>query len=95
MTDAVVDLGDLGGAGDGELVYPGPCRMLPVFAVDDEGVAGSEQGHGFGDEGDEARGVDAHDLSGGAGGLASGPRILKTVRTPRARRTGMTAFMAG
>src|SRR5580698_10426588 len=28
-------------------------------------------------------------------GLVRGPRMLKTVRTPRARRTGMTAFMAG
>ena len=28
-------------------------------------------------------------------GLASGPRMLNAVRTARARRTGMTAFMAG
>ena len=46
-------------------------RPLPSagVAVDDEGVAGAEQGHGFGDERDEVRGVDAHDLGGGSGGV--------------------------
>ena len=32
-------------------------------------MAGVEEEHGFGDEGDEVRGVDAHDLRGGSGGV--------------------------
>jgi len=43
----------------------------------------------------EVRCVDAHDLARAPAGLVRGPRTLKTVRMPRARRTGCTAFMAG
>ena len=64
-------------------------------AMDDEGVAGAEQSHGFGDDRNQVRRVDAHHLREAPAGLVSGPRMLKTVRTPRARRTGMTAFIAG
>src|SRR5207244_8629561 len=39
------------------------------ISVDDEGVAGVEEDHGFGGERDEMRGVDAHDLGGGSGGV--------------------------
>ena len=67
--DAVVDFGEVGGAGDGELVHArwasGAC--FAGFAVDDEGVAGVEEDHGFGGDWDEMRGVDAHDLGGGSG----------------------------
>ncbi len=34
---------------------PGVSMASIDVAVDDEGVAGAEQGHGFGDEGDEMR----------------------------------------
>ena len=37
--------------------------------MDDEGVAGAEQTHGLGDDRNEVRGVDAHDLRAGAGGI--------------------------
>ena len=39
------------------------------FSVDYEGVAGVEEGHGLGGEGDEMGGVDSHDLRGGSGGV--------------------------
>ncbi len=32
-------------------------------------MAGAEEGHGFGDDGDEMRCVDAHDLCGGSCGI--------------------------
>jgi len=41
-------------------------RRLPV---NDEGVAHAEQEHGLGDDGDEAGGVDTHDLGAGSGGV--------------------------
>lgn len=69
--DAVVDFGDVGGAEDGDFVETGAIGCGGC-AVDDEGVAGTELGHGFGDEGDEVRGVDAHDLRGCSGGIGEG-----------------------
>jgi len=74
--DAVVDFGEVAGAGDGELVYTllaGGVTSFSCVAVDDEGVAGVEEDHGVGGEGDEMRRVDAHDLRGGSAGLESGP----------------------
>jgi len=45
--DAVVDLGDLRGAGDGDLVEAADGAVGRLGgSVDDEGVAGAEQGHG-------------------------------------------------
>ena len=38
-------------------------------AVDDEGVADAEQAHGLGDDGNQVRGVDAHDLGARSGGV--------------------------
>ena len=46
-----------------------PLRARPCVAVDYEGVAGVQEEHCVGDERDEVRGVDAHDLSGGPGGV--------------------------
>ena len=37
--------------------------------MDDEGVAYAEQEHCIGDDGDEASGVDTHDLGAGSGGV--------------------------
>ena len=65
--DTVVDLGEVAGAGDGELVHTsaaagatrlaagaaGIAALLAGFAVDDEGVAGVEEDHGFGGERNE------------------------------------------
>ena len=52
---------DHGGAGGRKLVESG--------AVDDEGLAGAEQGEGIGDELDQPRRVDADDLARGSGGV--------------------------
>ena len=35
-------------------------------------MAGAEEGHRFGDEGDQVRGVDAHYLGGGSGRVGEG-----------------------
>ena len=76
---AIADFGVVAGAGDGELIHACGMRAggLSVgvvgafcragFAVDCEGVAGVEEGHGFGDFRDEMSGVDADDLGGGSG----------------------------
>ena len=69
--DAVVDFGDVGGAEDGDFVEAGAVGR-GGFAVDDKGVTGAELGHGFSDEGDQVRGVDAHDLGGCSGGIGEG-----------------------
>src|SRR5208283_3893171 len=65
------DFGELGWAGDGEFVDAGAVCGCSVCdgAVDDEGVTHAEQEHGLGDDGDEASGVDAHDLGAGSGGV--------------------------
>src|SRR5580692_3799397 len=68
--DAVPDLGEVAGAGDGELVDA--ASTFAGFSVDYEGVAGVEEDHGFGGERDEVWGVDAHDLCGGSGGVGEG-----------------------
>src|ERR1700723_4352244 len=41
--------------------------------MDDEGVAGAEEGHGLCGEGDEMGRVDSHDLRTGAGGVRERP----------------------
>ncbi|MCU1226934.1 MAG: hypothetical protein JWQ42_5027 [Edaphobacter sp.] len=71
--DAVVDLGEVGWAADGDLVE-GADGAIGSFggSVDDEGVAGAEEGHGFGDEGNGVGRVDSHDLRGGSGGVGEG-----------------------
>jgi hypothetical protein len=70
---AAADLGEVAGAGDGEFVHTGlragVTACVAGFSVDDEGVAGVEEDHGFGGERDEMRGVDAHDLCGSSGGV--------------------------
>lgn len=75
--DAVVDFGQLAGSADGDLVQAsigaGVVRVAHAgVAVDDEGVAGVEEGHGFGYERYEMRAVDAHDLCGCSGGIGEG-----------------------
>jgi hypothetical protein len=71
--DAVVDLGEVGWSADGDLVE-GADGAIGGFggAVDNEGVAGAEEGHGIGDEGDSVGCVDSHDLCGGSGGVGEG-----------------------
>ena len=49
---------------------PGLSVDALVFAVDYEGVACAEQRHGVGDERNEVRGVDTHNLRRGSGGIA-------------------------
>jgi len=67
--DAVVDFGEMSWAADGDLVESFAGFAL---AVDDEGVAGAEEGHGFGYERDSVWSVDTHDLGGGSGGIGEG-----------------------
>ena len=65
------NLGELGWAGDGELV-DARAACVGFFrdcAVDDEGVADAEQEHGLGDDGEQAGGVDTHDLGARSGGV--------------------------
>ena len=74
--DAVVHFGDVGGAEDGDFVETGAVGCGGC-AVDDKGVADAELGHGFGDEGDEVRGVDAHDLRRCSRGIGEGAEEIE------------------
>ena len=67
---SVADFGEMARAGDGDLIETG-LGAVTIFgySVNDEGVASVEEGHGFGDDGDEMRGIDSHDLRRGSGGV--------------------------
>jgi hypothetical protein len=74
--DAVVDFGDVGRAEDRDFIEAGGPGD-GGFTMDDEGVAGAKLGHGFGDERDEVRGVDAHDLRGRSGRIGEWPEEIE------------------
>ena len=76
--DAVADFGEVSGAADGDFVEAAMGTGGGFGgAVNDEGVAGAEDRHGFGYERDGVGGVDAHDLRGGSGGVGEGAEEIE------------------
>ena len=79
--DTVVDLGDMAGAGDGELVHTrmaaGATARADGLAVDDEGVACVEQDHGFGGEGDWKTSALLHVLKVAGSGRPGGTSFME------------------